>query len=130
MSHILHLDELAKAAGVSARTVRYYISRGLLPGPTMMGRKAHYTEVHLEYLKRIVTMQAEGLDLDQIKYTFTFSEFAPSVVPDPAITLTYALAPDVGVTVKSDIEPKRKRVVHQALATFARAVRVTEEEEG
>lgn len=131
MSHILHLDELAKAAGVSARTVRYYISRGLLPGPTMMGRKAHYTEVHLDILKRIVAAQAEGNSLDQIKNAFITNGYTvESSVPDPTITLTYNLAPDVGVLVKNDISSHRKRLVHQALATFARAVRVTEEEEG
>ena len=32
------LDDLAAAAGVSPRTVRYYVQRGLLPAPPFRGR--------------------------------------------------------------------------------------------
>ena len=136
-SAILHIEDLAREAGVSARTVRYYISRGLLPGPVMMGRKAHYTQVHLEVLRGIVRQQAEGRTLDQIKNSFVETRRSagdiPSVkfksdVPEPELIVSYTVAPDVRVSVGNDIAPQRKRVIHQALATFARAVRVTEEE--
>ena len=126
---ILHLYELATAAGVSARTVRYYISRGLLPGPVAMGSKAHYGQAHLDILKRIVQAQAEGRTLDQIRQSFAGGGYSvPSSLPDSVGILLYPIAPDVGVTVRNDIDPARKRVVHQALATFARAVHVTEGE--
>lgn len=47
------IDDLARAAGVPVRTVRYYISEGLLPGPGARGRAAAYDEHHLAQLRLI-----------------------------------------------------------------------------
>jgi DNA-binding transcriptional MerR regulator len=46
----LTVEELAERAGVSVRTVRYYISQGLLPGPDGRGRAAAYKDDHLARL--------------------------------------------------------------------------------
>jgi len=62
------LAELAEAAGVSPRTVRFYISRGLLPGPLRRGRNAAYGPRHLELLRRIRQLRDDGLGLRQIRY--------------------------------------------------------------
>ena len=59
-------DELADRAGVSRRTVRYYVQRGLLPAPMGIGRGAHYTAAHLERLLQIRALQGEGVPLDEI----------------------------------------------------------------
>jgi DNA-binding transcriptional MerR regulator len=47
------LQELADAAGVSPRTVRYYIAEALLPPPEPAGHKTSYTRDHLTRLKLI-----------------------------------------------------------------------------
>jgi DNA-binding transcriptional MerR regulator len=47
------IRELAERAGVSVRTVRYYIQEGLLPAPDTQGRFASYTEEHLDRLELI-----------------------------------------------------------------------------
>jgi DNA-binding transcriptional MerR regulator len=44
------LTELAEAAGVSARTVRYYITEGLLSPPVMGGHRSYYGRAHLDRL--------------------------------------------------------------------------------
>jgi DNA-binding transcriptional MerR regulator len=49
----LSIEELAERAGVSVRTVRYYISQGLLPGPGSRGKHASYHEDHLARLRLI-----------------------------------------------------------------------------
>src|SRR5260221_12707645 len=54
----LSMDELADRAGVSVRTVRYYISQGLLPGPGTRGKYASYNQDHLARL-RLVRRLAE-----------------------------------------------------------------------
>lgn len=36
------LAELAQKAGLPGRTIRFYIARGLLPGPLKAGRGATY----------------------------------------------------------------------------------------
>lgn len=61
------LAELAAAAGVSPRTVRYYVQRGLLPAPPFRGPDTVYGEEHLLRLKAIRTLQARFLPLDAIQ---------------------------------------------------------------
>ena len=60
------LAELAEAAGIPARTIRFYIARGLLDGPLKAGRGAVYTAEHLARLEKIKTLQAEGRMLAEI----------------------------------------------------------------
>lgn len=63
---IYGIDELADRAGVSRRTVRYYVQRGLLPAPTGVGRGKHYTEAHLARLVRVRELQEQGVALGEI----------------------------------------------------------------
>jgi DNA-binding transcriptional MerR regulator len=60
------VEELAERAGVSRRTVRYYVQRGLLPPPLGLGRGNHYTEQHLAALVRVRELQEAGVPLDAI----------------------------------------------------------------
>lgn len=61
------LPELTKAAGVSVRTVRYYIAEGLLPPPTAAGAKSFYTRQHLGRLRLIAHLKAAYLPLKEIR---------------------------------------------------------------
>ena len=61
------LSELADAAGVAARTVRYYVQRGLLPSPEFRGPDTAYDRGHLLRLRAIRTLQAQHLPLDEIQ---------------------------------------------------------------
>jgi DNA-binding transcriptional MerR regulator len=61
------LAELAAEAGVSPRTVRYYVQRGLLPAPPFRGPDTVYGEEHLLRLKAIRALQARFLPLDAIQ---------------------------------------------------------------
>lgn len=63
----LDLTELADRAGVSIRTVRYYIQQGLLPSPEARGPGAHYSEEHLERLLLVKRLQREHLPLAEIR---------------------------------------------------------------
>jgi DNA-binding transcriptional MerR regulator len=60
------LDELAEKAGASARTVRYYVQRGLLPAPIFRGKDTAYTREHLVRLKAIRKLQERFMPLDAI----------------------------------------------------------------
>jgi DNA-binding transcriptional MerR regulator len=53
----LKLDDLAKRAGISPRTVRYYLQRGLLPAPEFRGPDTTYDESHLLRLRAIRRLQ-------------------------------------------------------------------------
>lgn len=63
------LDELARAAGTSPRTVRYYVQRGLLPPPAFRGKDSAYGRAHLVRLRAIRKLQAAHLPLDEIAAT-------------------------------------------------------------
>jgi DNA-binding transcriptional MerR regulator len=65
--HRYTASDLAARAGVSERTVRYYVSEGLLPAPAGRGRGAHYAEAHLTRLKLIRAMQRAANDLEAIR---------------------------------------------------------------
>ena len=61
------LAELASEVGVSPRTVRYYVQRGLLPAPPFRGPDTVYGEEHLLRLKAIRVLQGRFLPLDAIQ---------------------------------------------------------------
>jgi DNA-binding transcriptional MerR regulator len=61
------LSELAERAGVSPRTVRYYLQRGLLPQPAFRGPDTVYGDEHLVRLRAIRRMQERFLPLDAIE---------------------------------------------------------------
>jgi DNA-binding transcriptional MerR regulator len=60
------IKELAELGGVTRRTVRYYVQRGLLPTPLGTGRGPHYTVAHLERLIHIRKLQETGVPLAEI----------------------------------------------------------------
>jgi len=98
----LMIKELADAAGVSVRTIRYYIAEGLLPAPASSGRYARYSEDTLLLLRLIqqlkdaflplaeIRRRVSGLDPDEIRAALDELQSAgtPNVLrslPDPGI---------------------------------------------
>src|SRR5262249_57458188 len=80
------LEELARAADVSPRTVRYYVQRGLLPAPAFRGKDTVYTAEHLARLNAIKKAQARFMPLDAIQAEFERRGSADihfPVTPDP-----------------------------------------------
>ncbi|MHB9034102.1 MAG: MerR family transcriptional regulator [Anaerolineae bacterium] len=61
------ISELAKLAGVTVRTIRYYISQGLLPAPGSAGPGEKYDDSYLQRLDLIKRLKAEYLPLEKIK---------------------------------------------------------------
>jgi DNA-binding transcriptional MerR regulator len=61
------LTELADLAGVTTRTVRYYLSQGLLPAVGQSGPGSKYDDRHLARLRLIRRLQAEHLPLAEIR---------------------------------------------------------------
>jgi len=61
------LQDLSDLAGVTPRTIRYYIAQGLLPSPGRAGPGAAYTDGHLNRLRLIRRLQREHLPLAEIR---------------------------------------------------------------
>jgi len=72
------IDELSTLAGVTPRTVRYYIAEGLIDRPQGEKRGAHYVRRHLEQLLLIRRWTDAGMSLDRVR------ELSAGAPEDPA----------------------------------------------
>src|SRR5690349_23581704 len=63
------IDELARKAGLTVDTIRYYAREGLLDPPTKQGRNRFYGPDHLERLERICQLRGQRFSLAAIKAT-------------------------------------------------------------
>jgi DNA-binding transcriptional MerR regulator len=61
------IDELARRAAATVRTVRMYQERGLLPPPQRQGRTAVYGDHHLHRLQLVQRLSERGYSLAAIK---------------------------------------------------------------
>ncbi|WP_308188939.1 MerR family transcriptional regulator [Streptacidiphilus sp. ASG 303] len=60
------VEELAEAAGITVRTLRFYRERRLLPPPRRKGRIAWYTQEHLDRLRVVAALLERGHTLGGI----------------------------------------------------------------
>src|SRR5437764_5988266 len=63
----IDIDELARRAGTTVRTVRMYQERGLLPPPDRRGRRAAYGSEHLTRLRLVQRLADRGYSLAAVK---------------------------------------------------------------
>ncbi|MGA2095250.1 MAG: helix-turn-helix domain-containing protein [Candidatus Acidiferrum sp.] len=115
----LSLGALAEESGLSERTIRYYISRGLLEGPARGGRGAYYTPEHLKRLREIQRSQQQGLTLTEIERSGDLAT-VPTRLPEPETWHAYPLAEDIVVQVKAGSSPWRQHQVKSTLERLAR----------
>jgi DNA-binding transcriptional MerR regulator len=66
-TELLTLDELSERTGVSARNVRFYASRGLVPPPVRRGRSGYYGPDHVARLELVRELQGHGFTLSAIE---------------------------------------------------------------
>ena len=67
----LLIHELAARAGISVRTIRYYIEEGLLPQPSYQGKYSYYTLNYLDRLELIRRLKESYLPLREIREIMT-----------------------------------------------------------
>ncbi|WP_040789472.1 MerR family transcriptional regulator [Nocardia paucivorans] len=61
------IDELARAAGTTVRSLRVYHERGVLPPPQVKGRTGFYGQDHLNRVRTISRLLDRGIKLNGIK---------------------------------------------------------------
>lgn len=83
------LRALCEAAGVTPRTVRFYVQQGLLPSPGL-GAGARYTAEHLQRLELIRRLQRTHLPLAEIR-----RHLDEEPAPRPAVAQTAVREPEV-----------------------------------
>ncbi|MFR9755470.1 MerR family transcriptional regulator [Streptomyces sp. TR06-5] len=97
--------ELAREAGITERTLRFYRERKLLPPPRREGRIAWYDEHHLARLRTISTLLARGHTLggiadlmDAFEQGRTSSSTAALLGMDSQLTRTFSDETPVSLT--------------------------------
>jgi len=115
------LSELAEETGLTARTIRYYIARGLVDGPDVAGRGAVYSGRHVDRLLEIQRLQSEGRMLAEIAAV----DVDGGELPTAVAVQQYEIAEGVVVSVRADLAPWRVRQIRQALAKCAAELRNT-----
>jgi len=122
------LAELAEESGIPARTIRFYIARGLLDGPAKAGRNAFYTPEHLARLEQIKSLQAEGKTLSEIGPALDGSNDGARAVPATS-WVQFAIADDLMVMARADVSPWRARQLRAAVQDLAARLGTEKERE-
>jgi DNA-binding transcriptional MerR regulator len=101
------IGELATLAGVTPRTIRYYVSIGLLPSPGQAGPGTRYGEGHLARLRLIRRLQREHLPLGEIAVRL---EGLDDVAVEAALTVEdLGPAPSEGPAFAADMAASARR---------------------
>jgi DNA-binding transcriptional MerR regulator len=127
MSDSLTLAELSDESGIPARTIRFYISRGLLDGPVKAGRGAIYTSDHMARLERIKSLQAEGRMLSEIVHLLN-ADPAPETSSPPTAWWQHVIHDDVMVLVRGDVSPWRMKQIRAAIDNLAAQLAASNEQ--
>jgi len=120
---LLSIGEIADRTGVSRRTVRYYVQRGLIDAPIGRGRGSGYSQAHVEQIERVLRLQREGVTLDTIEQLPEGGDnaAAPQEAATPTIVLRIELQPGVRLEIDAAAGMPRKEVMDE-LAAACRAV--------
>jgi DNA-binding transcriptional MerR regulator len=120
----LTIGELADAVGMTVRNIRNHQSRGLLPPPELEARTGYYGAEHIERLRLIKAMQADGFNLEAIRKLLGFHHAltAPFAVEAPAVTSDLGglePAPLIAAGLVERLDDGRYRVASPALLRAA-----------
>jgi DNA-binding transcriptional MerR regulator len=126
----LSIESIATLAGVTARTVRYYIAQGLVDRPAGEKRGAYYTQHHLEQLLLVRRWTDAGLSLDRIRELKAGApEDPPRRAPQPGsvevwsrMTLTDGLELQIEPG-RAGLSPEQLRSLLKGITALYREVR-------
>lgn len=108
------LAELARQSGIPPRTIRFYIARGLVPGPDKAGRDAGYGAPHLERLQQIRNLQNQGCTLSAINAQLAGAG-KTAAAREPLLWRHYPIAEDVVMMIREDAAPWRVREIRKTI---------------
>jgi DNA-binding transcriptional MerR regulator len=123
MSSFKTLAELSEASGIPARTIRFYIARGLLGGPVKAGRGAAYTAEHLARLQKIKELQTQGRMLAEIAHDLEGGQPTGQTAASPSAWWQHVVEDDVMVWVRADVSPWRMKQIRAAVDNLASRLR-------
>lgn len=116
------IDELSTLAGVTSRTVRYYIAQGLVGRPEGEKRGAHYLRRHLEQLLLIRRWTDAGLSLDRVRELIAGAPEDPPRRPAPAGSVEVWSRVTVADGLEVHLEPGRAGLRPEQVRAFIQGV--------
>lgn len=127
------IDELATLAGVTPRTVRFYIAQGLIDRPAGEKRGAHYLQRHLEQLLLVRRWTDAGVSLERVRELVAGApEDPPRRAPPPGSVEVWSrvtLADGLELQVepgRAGLSPEQTRALVRGLLALYRQVRASE----
>lgn len=126
------IDELSMLAGVTPRTVRYYIAEGLVDRPIGEKRGAHYVRRHLEQLLLIRRWTDAGLSLERVRELLSGApeDPAPRRAAPGSIEVWSRVTVADGLEIhvepgRADLTPDQMRSLVRGIAALYRQVRTS-----
>ncbi|MFE6862398.1 MerR family transcriptional regulator [Nocardia sp. NPDC057668] len=104
------IDDLARAADTTVRSVRVYHERGLLPSPEVRGRVGYYDSDHLHRLQTISRLLGRGMRLNGIRELLEAWDRGDGLGEVLGVTSTNENPPDRGHTF--EFEPPSQSVTN------------------
>lgn len=128
MTQRYSIGELADLAGVSRRTVHFYVQRRLIDPPLGLGRGRHYDERHLSQIRRVRELQRLGVPLASMAgeslEAVTARDAAAQVPPGAAVDVWAGAGAIAGAQVVTPVVRIRAGE-NVTVEVIAGAVRVT-----
>ncbi len=118
----LSIDQVAALAGLTTRTVRYYLQQGLVSRPEGAKRGAYYLQRHVEELLLLRRWADAGLSLDRIRElrAGAADEPPPRAVRAGSVEVWSRVTLADGLEVQ--IEPGRAGLTPEQVRAFVRDV--------
>jgi DNA-binding transcriptional MerR regulator len=105
------IDDLGKLTGYSRRTIRYYVSEGLLDPPAGRGRGGFYYDSHLKRLQQIRAMQERGLRMSDIQNLPPEAQTAIEPAPTREFWMRVPICPGVEIHVRRELEEQHAKAI-------------------
>jgi DNA-binding transcriptional MerR regulator len=109
------IDELCRVTGYSRRTIRYYVSEGLLEPPAGRGRGGFYYDSHLKRLQQIRALQDKGLRISEIQKMSPEVQATVRPVAPRETWLRLPVCPGLEIHVRDDLEAARRKEIEALL---------------
>jgi DNA-binding transcriptional MerR regulator len=94
------LADLVESSGLPERTVRNFITEGLVPPALGRGRSRYYTTDHLQRLELVARLRAERLSFDEIRDRLSAPD--TTATPEGETWQRLTLHPDLELLVRDD----------------------------
>ena len=119
---IYSIDDLSTLAGVTPRTVRYYIAQGLLERPEGEKRGAHYLRRHLEQLLLIRRWTEAGLSLERVRELIGGAPEDPPRRASPPGSVEVWSRVTVADGIEVQVEPGRAGLTPEQVRALVRGI--------